>query len=202
MTEMHTLEAMGMKRSNPHRSRAAGLDGARVRGRRVALGLTQTELAERSGLSQEAVSRVETGRIKGLMQPTQDGLARALHTTVEWLRGERGALEDTSVGAVEPAPEGAPEAGSDAEPGAEGAADRDPLMRAVSAAFDPRRQHLLGDANRVLEALRAADPRLLLDQDPMHTARQWLDGAAGLRREGVALSPENLLLRLTARGGR
>lgn len=183
-----------MSRSRSHRTEAVGIDGRRVRDRRAALGLTQTELAERSGLSQEAVSRIENGRIKGLMQPTQDALAHALNTTVEWLRGERGAVEDrASVAARAGAGEGA--GAPETQP------DDDPLVRAVSAAFDPKRSHLLTDANRVLETLRTTDRRLIVDQDLMHTARQWLDAAAGLRRDGVGVSAENLLLRLTAGRG-
>ena len=40
--------------------------------------MTQAQLSERSGLSQEAISRVENGKIKGLLAPTQEALARAL----------------------------------------------------------------------------------------------------------------------------
>ncbi|MDO9017851.1 MAG: helix-turn-helix transcriptional regulator [Deltaproteobacteria bacterium] len=165
-----------------------GIEGARVRERRLALGLTQADLATRSGLSQEAISRLENGRIRGLMQPTQDALAGALGVSVEWLRGG----DDDAPG--EPAP--ARPAATATEALDEAA--EDPLMRAASQAFDPRRHHLLVDANRVLALLNAVELRLLGAGELAEVARQWLDGASALRREGVAVTAENLLWKVTA----
>ena len=71
-------------------------------------------------------------------------------------------------------------------------------MRAVSRVFDPKRHHLLVDANRVLEMLRAADPRLVPAGELAEVARAWVDAASALRREGVAVIAENLLLKVTA----
>lgn len=157
---------------------SAGIDGARLRERRTALGLTQAELAERSGISQEAISRIENGRIRGLMQPTQDALAGALETSVAWLRGG-GAGEGEGEGLSLELDEA------------------DPLVEAVGQAFDPSR-HTMIDSFAVLRTLRAMDHRLV-DGDLVDAARGWLDAAASLRREGVRVTVESLLMRLSAR---
>lgn len=168
-----------------------GIEGGRVRERRLALGLTQADLATRSGLSQEAISRLENGRIRGLMQPTQDALAGALGVSVEWIRGG----DDAAPG--DP-PRAAPARPAAAAADALDEAAEDPLMRAASQAFDPRRHHLLVDANRVLALLNAVELRLLGAGELAEVARQWLDGASALRREGVAVTAENLLWKVTA----
>ena len=168
-----------------------GIEGARVRERRLALGLTQADLATRSGLSQEAISRLENGRIRGLMQPTQDALAGALGVSVEWLRGGDDAAPGEPARAVPARP------AATATDALDEAAE-DPLMRAASQAFDPRRHHLLVDANRVLALLNAVELRLLGAGELAEVARQWLDGASALRREGVAVTAENLLWKVTA----
>ena len=168
-----------------------GIEGARVRERRLALGLTQADLATRSGLSQEAISRLENGRIRGLMQPTQDALAGALGVSVEWLRGGDDVASGEPARAVPARP------AATATDALDEAAE-DPLMRAASQAFDPRRHHLLVDANRVLALLNAVELRLLGAGELAEVARQWLDGASALRREGVAVTAENLLWKVTA----
>jgi transcriptional regulator with XRE-family HTH domain len=166
----------------------AGIDGARLRERRAQLGLTQAELAQRSGLSQEAISRIENGRIRGLMQPTQDALAAALEASVSWLRGGDGA-----------------EAPRAPEPSRELVVvpdDDDPLVAAIGHAFDWRR-HTVVDSYAVLRTLRETDRRLVEGGDLADAARRWLDAAAALRREGIAVTTENLLMRLTVgRSGR
>lgn len=181
---------------------AGGIEGGRVRERRLALGLTQSDLATRSGLSQEAISRLENGRIRGLMQPTQDALAGALGVPVAWLRGADGdPPPDAPLPPVAPAPASpAPASPAPVSPAPDPWPDEpvdDPIMHAVSRAFDARRHHLLVDANRVLDTLRAADRRLVADAELPETARLWLDAASALRREGVAVTTENLLLRVT-----
>lgn len=57
--------------------------GERVRQRRVELGLSQQELAQRAGLSQGLVSKIERG--KGLSDETKYKLADALGERVERL---------------------------------------------------------------------------------------------------------------------
>ena len=169
-----------------------GVDGARVKERRLALGLTQADLATRSGLSQEAISRLENGRIRGLMQPTQDALAEALGVSVEWVRGG----DDEAP--AQPSREAPSHRAEAHRADALDEAAEDPLMRAASQAFDPRRHHLLVDANRVLGLLNAVELRLLGGGELADVARAWLDGASALRREGVAVTAENLLWKVTA----
>ena len=155
---------------------SAGIDGARLRERRSELGMTQAELSRRSGISQEAISRIENGRIRGLMQPTQDALAAALETSVAWLRGGEAEVED--VPEVAPAPE------------LELVLDEDdPLVGAVGQAFNPAR-HTMLDSFAVLRTLRVTDRRLV-EGDLLAAARRWLDAAASLRREGIAVSPQS-----------
>ncbi len=169
------------------RSIAAGLDGERVHARRLALGLTQADLSTRSGLSQEAISRIENGHIRGLLQSTQDALATALGTSVPWLRGE---ADDDAEGSSAPAA---------TAPADDDGVASDPWMLPVSLAFDAKRHHLLVDASRTLDLLRATDPRAVGRLDRGRVARAWLDAVATLRREGLGVSAENVALRIFAK---
>jgi transcriptional regulator with XRE-family HTH domain len=66
----------------------------RVKTRRIALGLTQGDVAKISGLKQSDISKIETGRIQETTKMI--GLARALQCDAEWLstgRGEASALQ-------------------------------------------------------------------------------------------------------------
>ncbi|MEZ4392479.1 MAG: helix-turn-helix domain-containing protein [Polyangiales bacterium] len=163
----------------------AGIDGGRLRERRAALGITQAELARRSGISQEAISRIENGRIRGLMQPTQDALADALETSVSWLRG--GSTDEGPADARVAEAHGELELVLD---------EGDPLVEAVGRAFDAER-HTMLDSFAVLRTLRETDRRLV-EGDLLAAARRWLDAAAALRREGISVSMESLLMRITA----
>lgn len=177
---------MHMRQGTDEGAAATGIDGARVRARRQALGVTQAQLSERSGLSQEAISRVENGKIKGLLAPTQEALARALGVSVSWLMG----APDTSAEAHEAVPHGG------ARETVVVRDEDDPLVLALGDAFDPKR-HLVLDTHAVLRALRATDRRLVEGADLVGAARRWLDAAAGLRREGIQVSTENVLVRAT-----
>jgi transcriptional regulator with XRE-family HTH domain len=192
-----------MSEAFAHGARGGGLDGARVRARRLELRMTQAELARRSGLSQEAISRLESGKIKGQVHATQEGLARALGVSVPFLRGE------TDLPLPEAPPRGAGAAGTPGAPGAPGGLgaspatptlvrdEVDPMNVALDRAFDPRRHELL-DALSVREALRDTDRRLQDRVDLLAAARQWLDAAAELRRQHIPVTSENLLLHLGA----
>lgn len=193
---MRRVLALGLVRRTTQRGPGAapgqGIDGARLRERRAQLGLTQAELAQRSGLSQEAISRIENGRIRGLMQPTQDALASALETSVSWLRGGDAEVD---ARAAEPAVEAPPEL--EVVPD-----EDDPLVVAIGHAFDWRR-HTVMDSYAVLRTLRETDRRLVEGEDLGAAALRWLDAASSLRREGIAVTTENLLMRLTVgRSGR
>jgi transcriptional regulator with XRE-family HTH domain len=62
--------------------------GPRVRERRIALGLSQEQLARRADISLNAMGKLETGRIIDPHYSTLSGLAHALGTTVAELVGE------------------------------------------------------------------------------------------------------------------
>lgn len=57
--------------------------GDRVKSRRIELGLTQTELAELAGTTQQGIVSIESGRTKRPRNILE--LAKALHTDVVWL---------------------------------------------------------------------------------------------------------------------
>lgn len=65
--------------------------GQRVRGLRKSLGLTQVQLAKLVGVSQSAVSDIESGDTKVLLGPTMTALCAALRTNAEWLQTGRGS---------------------------------------------------------------------------------------------------------------
>lgn len=193
--------------------RAVGIDGSRVRRSRLALGLTQADLAQRSGISQEAISRIENGKIKGLMQSTQGALAAALGTTAAYLRGDpdspRGAGESHGAVRKRSGRVAAVHAGTDSggngtfTDARETVLDRegdDPLVRSLGRAFDHTR-HSVVDTHAVLETLWATDRRLVEGMDLDEAARAWLDAAAGLRREGIPVTTQNVLVRVTAGRG-
>jgi len=67
----------------------------RAKTRRLALGLSQDEVAKLSGLKQPDISKIELGRIQktvGIL-----GLARALQCTPDWLESEAGPMEIQSA---------------------------------------------------------------------------------------------------------
>jgi transcriptional regulator with XRE-family HTH domain len=65
--------------------------GGRVRGLRKALGLTQAQLAKQVGVTQSAISDIESGDTKVVLGPTMAALCVALHTNAEWLQHGRGS---------------------------------------------------------------------------------------------------------------
>ena len=69
----------------------------KVRVKREELRLTQKELAERAGLTQATISRIEHGEVKQLKSKAVAALAKALKVTIEFLVGPgvRMGFEDT-----------------------------------------------------------------------------------------------------------
>lgn len=61
--------------------------GARIRQRREALGLTQRELADRTQMRQNIISRLEHGDTPNPGADVIRRLARALGVTADWLIG-------------------------------------------------------------------------------------------------------------------
>jgi transcriptional regulator with XRE-family HTH domain len=67
--------------------------GARLRARRRQLGLSQTDLAEKLGVSFQQVQKYERGSNR-IAASTLAAAAEALSTTVAWLIGEDGGGRD------------------------------------------------------------------------------------------------------------
>ena len=61
--------------------------GQRVHAARVAAGLSQGQLAERAGVAQAAISRIERGETREPGVLIMAGIARALDTSIEELVG-------------------------------------------------------------------------------------------------------------------
>lgn len=64
--------------------------GQRIRHLREKLRLTQTEIANKIGISQSAYNRYEQNEIKRYSETTLDNLAKALETTTEFILGQEG----------------------------------------------------------------------------------------------------------------
>jgi transcriptional regulator with XRE-family HTH domain len=61
--------------------------GYKVRLRREKLGWTQTELAKAIGLTQNRISKIESGELTQLSFKNLRALARTLGVSVDWLLG-------------------------------------------------------------------------------------------------------------------
>lgn len=66
----------------------------RMKATRKAVGMTQQELSDASGVSRETIAKIEIGEIK---QPREiESLARALHSSPAWLQFGAGAVDALS----------------------------------------------------------------------------------------------------------
>lgn len=61
--------------------------GEKVRGLRERLGIKQKDLADRTGITQATISRIESGEIEELKAGTLSRLAEALDASVDYLVG-------------------------------------------------------------------------------------------------------------------
>lgn len=59
----------------------------RIRGRRLELGLSYQDLADKTGMSKSTLQRYETGFIKNIPLSKVEALAKALRVTPEYLMG-------------------------------------------------------------------------------------------------------------------
>lgn len=62
--------------------------GVRAKQRRLELGVNQPYVAEKIGVTASTIQRYEAGTIDNTKKLVLDGLADALHVSVEWLKGE------------------------------------------------------------------------------------------------------------------
>lgn len=65
--------------------------GARVHHRRLALGLSQRVVSERTGIHQPTISAIENGHVGLPLAATVLALADVLDVTTDWLYGRPGA---------------------------------------------------------------------------------------------------------------
>ena len=76
--------------------------GRRVKRLREQLGMNQKQLAERSGIAQATISRIEAGQVKELKSEALKRLAKALDVTVDFLVGKTDRLTYDDVVRVDP----------------------------------------------------------------------------------------------------
>ena len=57
--------------------------GIKIKERREELGMTQEELAQKSGVSRQTISSIETGKNENVLVGTLASIATALETTVD-----------------------------------------------------------------------------------------------------------------------
>ena len=67
--------------------------GSRIKQRRTELGLHQKYIAELMDVNASTIQRYEAGTIDNTKKLILEGLAEALHVSVEWLKGETDAYE-------------------------------------------------------------------------------------------------------------
>lgn len=141
-----------------------------IRQRRVAAGWSQTQLAERAGVSQSMVSRAEKGK------PLEAENLRAIVQAVS------GAPVPTGPSTIRPA-----------------ATEETALLEAaLSLAFDGAR-HRIGDGSAVIAAFKGA-PIPVDGDELNRIAREWLDAAARLRSSGQVITAQSLAWEISRRG--
>jgi len=62
--------------------------GKKIKRKRLELHLTQAELAEMVGVSQRAISRIESDKEQDMMLSTANGLSKAFNCNIQWLLGD------------------------------------------------------------------------------------------------------------------
>lgn len=76
--------------------------GERVNELRERLGMNQKELADKSGIAQATISRIEAGSVSQLKSEALKRLAAALNVTVDYLIGKTDQLTPDDVVAADP----------------------------------------------------------------------------------------------------
>lgn len=71
------------------------IDGEIMRIRRLELRLSQEKLAEKAGLSQSLIAKIEKGDVRGRKRDQQDAIAKALGISVQQLCGPASLRQDS-----------------------------------------------------------------------------------------------------------
>ncbi|MFO0610256.1 MAG: helix-turn-helix transcriptional regulator [Polyangiales bacterium] len=149
------------------------IDGERMRLRRLELRLSQEKLAEKTGISQSVITKLESGKLKGRIREQQDSIAKALNMTVQELCGA-----ELPATVKEPT----------AAPADSTLRDAGPVDDVLAGAWDVK-------AHRLVDVLVVRLMLLSGRVDPeVEQARRLLGAAASLRSRGVQATPNDVAL--------
>lgn len=159
------------------------INGPRVKARREALKLSQTDLAGATGISQSHIAKVENGKVLGRSKELQEKLAKGLRTTIEQI-----CIAD------------------DEEPSEAGqtVVRASPEVEALLLdVFDKTAGHIFADVDAVRMMLVEANAGL----ESPKVARRLLDAAARVRMRGDEASPTHIAIEVAVgleveRGGK
>lgn len=180
---------------------------ARIKALREALGLSQQQLADRSGgrIDRPMASKLESGVSKGRSAQVREGLAAAVGVSVDdlnaYLDGKLSLAETVGRGKGAPAAPPRPETRVERDPAPAVESDGTPLERALGQAFDPGAGHLVRDLRAVEDAFSGQRHWERVEGDLVGAARRWLDAAMQLRKEGQGVDAQGLLVRVTVGKG-
>jgi len=177
--------------------------GQRVAALREAIGLSQGGLGERSGQGENGrtyVNRIENGKSQLNSRKQVSALARGFGLSVAqleaYLEGRVPLAATVRLVRAPEAPEELPEDEPPADPPHPDDEGVDPLEPALLWALD-RERHSVRDLDAVRAAIRRTARMAAPGADLVSAARAWLDAAARLRKRGVAVTLETLLLETT-----
>lgn len=174
----------------------------RVKVLRKRLGLSQAQVADRGDFRRDYVTKVETGKNLLTTLDLREGMAKGLGLALAdfnaYLRGDIDL--DGAVGRARAPDEPRVRLERDPEPAVTIDDPQSPLEAALGDAFDSKR-HTLRDVNAVQQVIRRTERMSKEHADWTAAARQWLDAAAQLRKEGDEVTLEALLFRITVGKG-
>ena len=150
-------------------------------------GLSQEQVAEAAGVSQNTVSRWERDGVRDMHAESLRGVLRLLDVSEAYLRGKSSETKPATVTIPDETP---------GTPG-ENNADRMVMIeKSLARAFDHDR-HTLRDLDDVRAVLREA-PYLPADLDTDRAAAVWLDACARLRTAGQRVTGAGLAVAMMA----
>lgn len=176
----------------------------RVRALREALGLRPYQVAQRGGYSRgnaAYISKIERGDNNVSTIDARRKLARGFGLSVAQLEAYlEGRVPLAATVRLVRAPEAAEEVleddGPPPDPPHPEDEEVDPLEPALLWALD-RERHSMRDLDAVRSVVRGTARMSAPGADLVHAARAWLDAAARLRKRGVAVTLESLLMEIT-----